>query len=84
MNTLYLIVAVLILVAGLVQVATGAPKIDPQLSARLLTTPSTKELGVILTFNGQHVTDSQVNAVTRRPCSLSFLPGKNTQCRRLF
>ena len=63
MKTRYLIVTMLILVAGLAQVATAAPKMDPELSARLSTTPSTKQLGVMLTFNGARVTDSQVNAI---------------------
>ncbi len=41
----------------------AAPKIDPELNARLRTVASNSQLGVILTFQGTRVTNSQVAAV---------------------
>jgi serine protease AprX len=63
MKNRHLVIAVIILIGSLAAIAQAAPKVDAELNARLLTTPSTKQLGVILTFNGQRLTESQVNAV---------------------
>ncbi|HEX8844623.1 MAG TPA: S8 family serine peptidase [Pyrinomonadaceae bacterium] len=43
--------------------AVAAPSVDPELSARLAATPSTSQLGVILTFRGGQVTDAQLRAI---------------------
>jgi serine protease AprX len=63
MNARFVILAALVLVGSLSRTAAGAVKMDPELTSRLSATPATKQLGVILTFNGQRVTDAQVNAV---------------------
>ena len=41
----------------------AAPKLDPELGARLKTASSDAQFGVILTFQGARITDSQVVAV---------------------
>jgi serine protease AprX len=41
----------------------AAPKIDPELAARLKTVQQSAQLGVVLTFQGTRVTNSQVAAV---------------------
>ena len=41
----------------------AAPKIDPELSARLKAIESNAQLGVILTFQGTRITNSQLAAV---------------------
>ncbi|HBB94421.1 MAG TPA: hypothetical protein DC054_03445 [Blastocatellia bacterium] len=56
-------IAVIISIIAAAQATFGAPKVDPELSARMLRTPSVKQVGVILTFNGPHVTTAEVNAV---------------------
>ena len=43
--------------------AQAAPKVDPQLGARLAGAKATDLFGVLLTFRGQRVTDSQVAQV---------------------
>jgi serine protease AprX len=43
--------------------ARAAPKIDPQLRAKLVTAKATDLFGVILTFKGDRVTDSEVSQV---------------------
>jgi serine protease AprX len=63
MKTRYLILAALILVCSAPKAALSAPRVDPQLTAKLSTTANTKQLCVILTFSGQHVTNSEINAV---------------------
>lgn len=42
----------------------AAPKVDPELSARLKTIEQNAQLGVILTFQGTRVTNAQVAAVS--------------------
>jgi serine protease AprX len=44
-------------------VGIAAPKLDPELGARLKTAQSGAQFGVILTFQGARITDSQVAAV---------------------
>ena len=63
MKIRYLMVTALILISCYAQAALGAPRVDPELNARLLTTPSAGQLGVVLTFNGPRVTDAQALAV---------------------
>jgi serine protease AprX len=41
----------------------GAPKVDPELNARLKTVEQNSQLGVILTFQGARITNAQVAAV---------------------
>ena len=43
--------------------AHAAPTVDPELRARLPLTSADKQLGVILTFRGDRVTDAQVAAI---------------------
>ena len=43
--------------------AQAAPSVDPELSARLPHTPAAQQLGVVLTFRGDRVTDSQVRSL---------------------
>jgi serine protease AprX len=43
--------------------ASAAPKVDPELTNRLKTVAQNAQLGVILTFQGSRVTESQVGAV---------------------
>jgi serine protease AprX len=43
--------------------ATATPKVDPELSARLASVQKTTQLGVILTFHGNRVTDAEVASV---------------------
>jgi serine protease AprX len=43
--------------------AQAAPKVDPQLRAKLVTAKATDLFGVILTFKGERVTDSEVSQV---------------------
>ncbi len=43
--------------------AQAAPKVDPQLKARLSEASATELFGVILTFEGERVTDAQVSQV---------------------
>src|SRR5215211_6518038 len=43
--------------------SSAAPKVDPELSARLSSVSSDALLGVVLTFHGNRITDAQVAAV---------------------
>ena len=43
--------------------AQAAPSVDPELSARLPRTPAAQQLGVVLTFRGDRVTDAQVRSL---------------------
>ncbi|HWT01546.1 MAG TPA: S8 family serine peptidase [Pyrinomonadaceae bacterium] len=54
------IIATLTILAG---AGRAAPKVDPELSARLLSARPDALLGVVLTFHGNRVTDAQVRAV---------------------
>lgn len=58
-----LILAFMLVLSGFAGAARAAPKLDPELTARLSTAPSSRQLGVILTFHGPQITDSQVVAV---------------------
>ncbi|MCA1615101.1 MAG: S8 family serine peptidase [Acidobacteria bacterium] len=51
------------LVAAFALGAQAAPKVDPQLKARMATAGATDLFGVILTFEGERVTDAQVSRV---------------------
>jgi serine protease AprX len=51
-------------VGGSASAVIAAPKVDPVLSSRLTTAKSTDLFGVILTFNGERVTDAQVAQLT--------------------
>ena len=51
------------LLSGFVGVSLAAPKVDPELAARLDAVQNSAQLGVILTFQGARVTDPQVAAV---------------------
>lgn len=58
-----LILAIVMICAGFAAEAAAAPRVDPELSARLSVARPTDQLGVILTFYGNSITDSQVNSV---------------------
>jgi serine protease AprX len=58
-----LVLALILLPAALAASATAAPKLDPELAAHLAVAAATRQFGVILTFHGDHITDSQVNGV---------------------
>jgi serine protease AprX len=58
-----LILAIVMICAGFAVQASAAPRVDPELAARLSVARPTDQLGVILTFYGNSVTDSQVNSV---------------------
>jgi serine protease AprX len=58
--TFLALAAMLTLFAG---ASLAAPKVDPELGARLKAAKSGAQFGVILTFHGNRVTDSQVAAV---------------------
>ncbi len=55
--------ALAILVTVLTGTSLAAPKLDPELGARLTSARSSAQFGVILTFQGTRVTSSQVAAV---------------------
>ena len=54
------IIAMLTILAG---ASSAAPKVDPELAARLRTIRPDALLGVVLTFHGNRVTDAEVAAV---------------------
>ncbi len=43
--------------------SSAAPKVDPELSARLLSTRPEALLGLVLTFHGNRITDAHIKAV---------------------
>ena len=57
----------IIMAAALVMLLTSAgaaaPKVDPELTARLASAQSVTQLGVILTFDTDRITDAQVGQV---------------------
>jgi serine protease AprX len=55
--------AMVMMLVGFAAAASAAPRIDPELTARLAVASSTQRYGVILTFYGDHITDDQINAV---------------------
>lgn len=55
--------ALIALLTIFMSASLAAPKIDPELTARLKAVASNAQLGVILTFQGMRVTNSQVAAV---------------------
>jgi serine protease AprX len=59
-RTFLALLAVLTIFVGVHQ---AAPKVDPELTARLRAVEPSAQLGVILTFYGNRITDSQVAAV---------------------
>ena len=61
-NFFHLVIA-LALGAFFASGAQAAPKVDPQLKARLAQASATDLFGVILTFKGERVTDAQVSQV---------------------
>ncbi len=63
MNYRNLLLSIVILLAGLAAESVAAPRVDPELTARLAVANVTDQFGVILTFNGNSVTDAQVAAV---------------------
>jgi hypothetical protein len=58
-----LVVVFVMLFVSFAGAANAAPKLDPELSARLALARPTDQFGVILTFEGDQVTQSQVEAV---------------------
>src|SRR5436190_2051771 len=63
MKTRNLMAATLILMGAMCATAFSAPKLDPELNAKLSQVAATRQLGVLLTFNGQRVTSAQVASV---------------------
>ena len=63
MKTVRGLLAILALLATFAGAAQSAPKVDPELSARLRAARPDAVLGVVLTFHGDRVTDAQVAAV---------------------
>ncbi|HJQ69955.1 MAG TPA: S8 family serine peptidase [Blastocatellia bacterium] len=63
MKSRNLLLSVVLLLAGFAATASAAPRIDPELTARLAVAEAADQFGVILTFNGNSVTDAQVAAV---------------------
>jgi serine protease AprX len=63
MRTRNLIAATLIVIAVMITTAFGTPKLDPELKAKMLQVAAAKQLGVVLTFNGQRITPAQIAAV---------------------
>ena len=59
----HLLLALAMMLAIFAVQATAAPKIDPDLAARLSVAQPNAQLGVVLTFNGNTITDAQVAAV---------------------
>jgi serine protease AprX len=57
----FLAIATLLVI--FVQSGVAAPRLDPELGAKLKAVQSNAQLGVILTFTGNRLTDSQVAAV---------------------
>ncbi len=55
--------AALTLTLATATAAPAAASVDPELSARLPHTPAARQLGVVLTFRGDRVTDSQVRSL---------------------
>ena len=63
MRTRNLMAATLILIGLMITSAFSAPKVDPELKAKISQVASPKQLGVVLTFNGQRITTNQIAAV---------------------
>lgn len=63
MQTRNLVAATLLLLGLTFTTAVGTPKLDPELKAKLAQVPATKQLGVVLTFNGPRITPDQIAAV---------------------
>ncbi|HKQ08319.1 MAG TPA: S8 family serine peptidase [Blastocatellia bacterium] len=59
----HLLLALAMMLMTLAAQATAAPKIDPELAARLSVAQADTRLGVVLTFTGNTITDTQVAAV---------------------
>jgi serine protease AprX len=59
-RTLFALIAMLTIFMG---TGLAAPKVDPELNARLKAVQQSAQLGVILTFHGNRVTNAQVAAV---------------------
>lgn len=58
-----MLLLLIVTLASFASTALAAPNLDPELTARLPTASSTRQLGVILTFHGSQVTDAQITAV---------------------
>jgi serine protease AprX len=63
MKSRNLLLSAVILLAGFVATASAAPRVDPELTARLAVAEAADQFGVILTFHGNSVTDAQVAQV---------------------
>src|ERR1044072_7895024 len=67
MNARFVILAALVLVGSLSRTAAGAVKMDPELTSRLSATPATRQLGVILSFEGPRVARTAAGALKMDP-----------------
>src|SRR4051812_24395994 len=63
MKTRNLMAATLILIGLMITSAFGTPRVDPELNAKISQVAAAKQLGVVLTFNGQRITTTQITAV---------------------
>jgi serine protease AprX len=63
MKRRYLIFALAVILSSFAGHATAAPRLDPELAARLAAARATSQFGVILTFQGDRISDAQANAV---------------------
>jgi serine protease AprX len=63
MKTGRILLALIAMLTIFMGASLAAPKIDPELNARLKALQSNSQIGVILTFQGTRVTNSQVAAV---------------------
>ncbi|MGQ0762205.1 MAG: S8 family serine peptidase [Acidobacteriota bacterium] len=59
----YRCIFLIVMLASFAGTAWPAPKVDPELSARLAVVDGTSQLGVILTFYGSQITDGHIAAV---------------------
>ena len=55
--------SLILMLASFASTALAAPRVDPELTARMPIAPGTRQLGVILTFHGSQITDAQIAAV---------------------
>jgi serine protease AprX len=63
MKRRHLILALAVILLSFAVNASAAPRIDPELAARLAVARPAAQFGVILTFQGDHISDAQAQAV---------------------
>ncbi|HVG19018.1 MAG TPA: S8 family serine peptidase [Blastocatellia bacterium] len=63
MKRRHLILAAAVILSSFAGLTSAAPRVDPELAARLPVAQPTTQFGVILTFQGDRVTAAQVDAI---------------------